>query len=144
MRTTLDLDSPSARNPRGYEFDPAENALVRSLWRWMRNCGVACLAGLASVLYIHWALWNAGHVRDWAHIPLGYLSLSLLGGSLLLLIVAWRMRRVVTTEGDDIQHLLRGLLNMTRMFRLVTAAIATPLLLGAGITLALMLLPLFM
>lgn len=107
----------------GYEFKPAEDEVIGGLARWV---GIfAWFSLIAGTLMAIGGLLTA---------PAGFLNV--VGGAVYLFIGMWlrgagkSLQNVVTTEGDDIAHL------MTALGHLRSAFMAMVILVGVGILLS--------
>lgn len=125
-------------NPTEYEFTEPQNDIFKGLVTVMKRSGA--VVGITGVILLAYQIVDHLELSLGQDRPemVGYLDLAVwcllavvgvvVGG---LLIKATRaFTAVIETEGDDIKHLMDGLLRLQRVFKLIfaTAAVGSALL----------------
>jgi hypothetical protein len=85
---------------RGYEFSPAEEKVFKSATTWTLALGVLMIC-------------NAGVDIFMSGRPTGYVTIIV---SISLIVASSAFRKVTTTKGNDVQHLMSALNSLGHVF----------------------------
>lgn len=124
-----------------YEFNENENKIIKNLAGSMGVVSIPCVfLGLAylAVLALNWEVLTGDKAMLGTALGLGVGMLSFLG------IAAWTrrsslaFRKITTTSGDDVNHLMEALNNLRKMYSMLSSVVVLfSLLVLAGIGLGL-------
>lgn len=120
--------TPPAHAAAGYEFTPLENSVIGSTASWTNGAGIiqAVLGGLVVLAAI--AAVVGGNVGG--ALANGLAAAVYLTIGFALIGAASALKRVVSTQGNDIQHLMEALKAYERAFKIQVILVILALVIG--------------
>lgn len=120
--------SPPGQAAAGYEFTPLENSVLGSTAGWTRGAGIiqAIVGGLMLLAAI-FAVVKSNIVGG---ITNGLAATVYLVIGFALLSAASSLGRVVSTQGDDIQHLMEAMKAYERAFKIQVLLVILAVVIG--------------
>ena len=105
-----------------YEFKEQENVIIRKLYKQMTFVG-SCLVFLGVIFTVIFLIWLIGEAHIIKTLFAAVLSVILLTMGIITIMSSNHFKKVVITEGEDIQHLMIAIDKLTTWFSIQTIMI---------------------